>query len=349
MNDTAFIPAHDVRIRYLGRWQTGSTAVTITNGAECAFICTGGTCGLQFDTTAPGMVLPLLAVWIDGIGPFRFSLNLSGFIPILPPVLRSTESTRLQPGVPPERHHIRFMTNINSGYPTATRNWVTQRDGVRFQGLHIARGASLLPLPPLPGSIEFLGDSITAGLRVLYTAASNDDSPAAAAPELNWTESASRALGLRALVNGHGGQGITASATDGTPPALEAFPFVFNGTPWSPRPAPDLVVVYQGTNDSAFSTAQYQAYLSAIRAAYSNAWIVAIVPYLRPAHAVPIRSAVDTLADPRIRFLDYSAAFRDTDTSDGLHFNPAGALAMGQRLVDDIRDLKHTITRDPTP
>jgi lysophospholipase L1-like esterase len=234
-------------------------------------------------------------------------------------------------------HRIRFMANINSGYPVPNHNWTTLRDGVKFRGVELGSRASLLPLAYETRQIEFLGDSITASLRLLY-ATHKVDTPVTSSPETNWTEQTARALGLRAIVNGHGGQGITGGSTDGTPPAQQAFGSVCAGVKWQPETKPEVVVVYQGTNDGAFTAGAYQEYLAVIRRAYPRACIFAVVPFAKANHAPAIRTAVTGLGDPQIFFLDYSLAFNAaTDMSDGLHFNPTGAAKMGARLAGDIR------------
>jgi lysophospholipase L1-like esterase len=101
---------------------------------------------------------------------------------------------------------------------------------------------------------------------------------------------------------------------------------------------PSVVVVYQGTNDPAFTAQQYRDYLALIRSAYPAARIAAIAPYQRPAHVLPIRAAVEALTDPLICFLDYSSAFDAADTGDGSHFNLGGASRMSHRLAGDIRE-----------
>ncbi len=330
---TTHIPADHPGFRYYGRWHPGPTAVTITNGAECEFAYTGDRCVLCFDTTAPGMVYPRIACWIDGEGPVRLPLEASGEVVITPRYHVRPAGEPPYPDVCSNRHHVRVLTNIESGYPVRNENWTTRRDAVRFAGARLAAGAALRPVPGNPRRIEFLGDSLTAGLGILYTAAGRR--MADAAPELNWPELTTRLLGRRALVNGHGGQGITSPSTDGAPVAGAAFPYVYQGVPWQPAIPPETVVIYQGTNDAAVTPDQYAAYLRIIRAAYPAARLVAIAPNRTP-HAPAIRAAVAAVADPRVAFLDYSAAFPEEDTNDGIHFNPGGAIHMGLRLADDL-------------
>jgi len=336
MDTNELVTANNPGFHYYGRWHLGLAATTITNGAECEFAYTGNACALSFDTSAPGMVFPIIAYWIDGAGPFRAPLDASGVVRLAPTYNAKPGATQPCPEVCCDCHLVRFMANVESGYPMRNNNWTTRRDAVKFLGAQLGRGESLPPSPSNPDTIEFLGDSITASLRLLFTA-STPDGPVSSAPEANWTEHASRLLGLRAVVNGHGGQGINCGSTDGAPPANLAFPHIFEGAGWSPSQHPKVVVVYHGSNDGAFTPEQYQSYLATLRAAYPDAQLFAVVPHRANRHAPAIQAAVRAMADRGTNFLDYSDAISLPDLSDGLHLNPGGAVRLGLRLANDIQ------------
>ena len=338
-----FIAANNAGFNYTGRWGgNGSAMETMSNGADCRFSYTGQTCGLSFNVA--GVVkYPIIAYWIDGTGPARALLDSTGAVTITPAYNTAPSGTPPFATVRSNVHDVRFMANIESEYPTLYDNYTNHRDNLKFTGVALNAGGALLTAVPCQDTIEFLGDSITGSLGLLYTASSGYSS-AVAAPEIGWPEKVSQFLGLRAAVNGHGGQGITTAGTDGTPIANSAFGFVYAGTAWNPAYKPRVVIVYQGTNDGSITTNQYQTYLSTIRTAYPAAWIFAVVPYQKPAHITPIQAAVTNLADGKIVYRDYSAAFTvNTDTSDGTHFNPGGAVRMAAKLAGDIRASVPTI------
>lgn len=328
--------------RYTGRWQQGYPAVTVNSGAMLEFIFPGAQCDMLFDLTAMTQ-FPDLLVQVDEAEITRYRLE------------PSSPSIRLCP--PPQAggaaaseaawHLLRCWTIIPS---TDATQWQTLNGACKFLGVRCAQPDAEMPVLPAPAStIEFLGDSITASLRLLYTG--NDwwdeqvqgrpgdwhSCPNQQYPVRNWTWQAARLLGQLAIVTGFGGQGLTTTSTTGAPPAREAFPFVYAGAPWRPAIPPAVVVIYHGTNDPAFSAAQYGDYLQTIRAAYPDAELLALCPHGRPDLAAPICSAVES-AGTHIRFRDYSqGVIAPADTVDGCHLNPTGALRLAVRVANDLR------------
>ncbi len=337
------IPASDSRFVYYGRWNSGAETVTVTNGSACEFSYTGQTCTLNFDVST-SVKYPAIAYWIDNYGPTRATLTSSGTIAITPAYNAAPSGSPPFAAVSNSTHRVRFLASLDSEYPTSYDDWDSQRDALKFTGVTIDSGASLLTLPINPNQIEFLGDSITAGLRTLYIAGSTDG-VGVNAPEIAWPQYVADSLGLKAVVNGHGGQGITTAATDGTPAANAAFPYVNGTTAYSPANQPVVVWIYQGTNDTSFSQAQYQTYLTTVRAAYPSAFIFAVVPYnVTDTRKTAIQSAVSALADAKVFSLDYSTAFSASDTADGTHFNPGGAVKMGMKAASDIISTLSTVS-----
>lgn len=322
-------PANDPDFHYYGRWKSGATAITINNGSECRFAYTGNSLNLLFDvSTVTGGNYPAIAYWVDNVGPTRAALDAAGVVAITP--VHNTISAG--------RHFVRFMANIESGFPVAVDNWASQTDALKFSGASLAAGEDLLTIPENPSTIEFLGDSITAGLRLLYA---GTDGTAVNAPEINWPEYVSQMLGLVTLVNGHGGQSLAGAGTDGTPAANAAFPYVYSGQAWNPTDKPIAVVIYQGTNATA-TQAQYAAYLATIRAAYPKAVVFAVNPY-NVNNFTQISAAV-AAAGSRMYALNYQTALASTDlASDGIHLNPSGAVKLATLLASDIQSRFDTL------
>ena len=341
------VTADNAGFFYSGRWgSSGTTKKSITIGSEFRFAYTGNSCTLCFDTSG-NVHYPGLAIWVDGVLQPRVTLDSSGNVTITPAYNTAPSGTVTGAGLAaPVRsnvHKVRVMVVPYSGYPVAVDNWTTQTDIAIFLGVNIS-GNSLLAAPSSQDPIEFLGDSITGSGRLTFTASSGDG-VAVWNPEIGWPEYVARELNLTPIVTGHGGQGITTVASDSTPVANSAFGFVYSGTAWNPTYKPRVVVVYHGFNDTTFSAATYQAFLTTIRTAYPAAWIFAVVPFqVTGTRQTSIQTAVANLADPRIVYLDYSTAFTvNTDTSDATHFNPGGAVRMAAKLANDIRASVPTI------
>jgi lysophospholipase L1-like esterase len=319
---TPTIAASDAGFVYSGRWgseSAGTERRTMTAGSTCEFDVIGSaTVKLCFDPTV-ALYLPGIAYWIDGAGPTRAYIDNTGLV-TLP--WTGTAS------------HVRFLSIIDPEYPTTHDDWTSQRDALRFLGIQADVGATLGTPPSLPPDIEFIGDSITVGNRVYYTGAG--DGVAVNAPEMSFGILAAASLGLRPILTGHGGQGITVAASDGTPIANSAFPYSYAGKVYAPVAAPRVVFLYYGTNDSTITTSQYQTLLTTVRTAYPQAWIFAAVPVgITGTRRTNIQAAVAAMADAKILYLDYSGL--SVATADGTHPNVVGHVTLGAQVAADLR------------
>jgi len=325
--------ADDAAFLCQGRWNVESRqATTINNGSSVEFGYTGKSCRLVFDVTK-AKILPAIAVWVDGCGPTRVPLDDGGVVSIPAPPASS-----VPPGAKITRHTVRFLGVMDGGYLTKINNWQSLEGAVVFRGVILEPGESLFALPSSAPQIEFLGDSITAGLAMVRDRNLPTYGPPDQYPEGNWPEWTARWLGMRPVVTGFGGQGITHGGTGGVPSAPDAFGFVYQGKEWTPATKPAVVVIYQGTNDSEIQAPQYQAFLSKVRTAYPDAFLFAVVPHDRGKHAAAIQAAVQDSKDPRIFFLDYSQdVIGPADKADSCHLNPGGAVRLATRLAGDIR------------
>jgi lysophospholipase L1-like esterase len=318
--------ADNARFDYVGAWITdGTNRKTVCNGSSINFGFGGNTCDLVFDVTAASIVYPSIAYQVDDEAWQRVVLTSSGYFTINPARTSATSPAA-------NYHRVRVILSIESGYPSANNNYTTLRDACVFKGVSLTSGKNLTKIAPNTNRIEFIGDSLTAGLRVLYT---GSDNPAAGAPEINFPEIVARSLGVMPVVMAHGGQGITTSGTDGFPAATASWRKAASGVDYSPAVEPIAVVIYYATNDSSFSQAQYSALLSAVRTSCPDAIIFAVVPYNQSSKAATIQAAVNA-GDADMVYLDYSAVIVSADTTDGTHQNPGGAVKIATDLASDI-------------
>jgi lysophospholipase L1-like esterase len=318
--------ADNARFDYVGAWiADGTKRKTVCNGSSINFGFSGNRCVCVFDVSAASIVRPSIAYQVDDSAWTRVPLDSTGLFTITPS--RGSSSS------PAANYHtVRLLPSIESGYPSANNNYTTLRDAAVFSGVTLQAGKNLTKIAPNTNRIEFIGDSLTAGLRVLYT---STDNPAAGAPEINWPELVARSLGVMPVVMAHGGQGITTSGTDGFPAATASWRKAASGVDYSPSVEPVAVVIYYATNDSSFSQAQYTALLDAVRASCPNAIIFAVVPYNQSAKAATIQAAVNA-GDANMVYLDYSSVIVSADTTDGTHHNPGGATKIATDLASDI-------------
>lgn len=329
--------ASNLGFNYYGRWQRGTTAVTINSGAFVEFAYAGQECSLVFDVK--GLTrFPAIFVQVDNGTVSRTALAAD--------VSRVT--VKPDPKRAGQRHLVRFWVASHSLYqtPEAGKQWETQDGGCRFLGVKLEDG-DLVPLPYVKEQIEFIGDSITQGLRLLYTGKDDDNGKDNAdtgqqEPFVNWPQLTADRLSVKPVVTGFGGQGLSTPGTCGAPPANAAFPFVFKDVPWVPPVQPKAIVIYQGTNDGIPAPAfqnDYFSYLQSIRKAYPAALILAVCPHNVGRYASAIQSAVTKMVDSRIVFLDYfSGVIAPKETSDGCHLNRDGAVRLAARVTKDLQD-----------
>ena len=344
-NVTVTHDAADPGFSYYGRWHRGRQAITINSGALVEFAYTGNSCTLVFDV-APFTHYPGILVQVDEGPVVKTALSAEvSTIPVTPLYHAPPDGAPPFAAVASNHHLVRFWTACHSLYQTeaAGKQWATLVGGCKFQGINL-NGGSLPPLPYNARQIEFLGDSITQGLRLLYTRADMDGTEpdiGRQMPPLNWPQITASLLGMKPVVTGFGGQGLSVPGTCGTPPAAAAFPYVYDRIEWRPAVHPRLVVIYHGTNDGNLAPRPfhdlYTPYLNAIRQAYPAAAIYAVCPHPTGQFATAIADAVAGQADPAIHFLDYShGVISAAETCDGCHLNPGGAIRLATRLAADL-------------
>lgn len=324
--------ADDPAFNYYGRWQRGATATSINSGAFVEFAYRGQGCTLRFDVG--GFThFPAIFVQVDQ-GPIEKA------------TLARAASTVAVNAVSRGRHRVCWWVGAHSLYLTEAKGqqWTSLVGGCRFEGVDLEEGAAMDALPYATRQIEFLGDSITQGLRLLYAGA--DDDTGQQTPYANWPQYVADLLGMKAVVVGFGGQGVTTPGTCGAPPAEAAFPYVYAGVPWVPPTQPEIVVIYQGTNDPVAASVFEDGcgrYVRAVRAGRPEARIFAVCPHNQGRYAGAIAGSVAVLNDARMHFLDYSnGVIAKEDTSDGCHLNPGGAVRLGIRMAADIQKIAGT-------
>lgn len=333
--------ANDPAFNYYGRWEIGRTpAVTINSGALLEFAYTGERCTLAFDVVG-FTYFPTIFVQVDNGPIIRTALSPTvTAVPVTPPF------AGVAAGSPPyaalcSRHHcVRCWIATHSLYLTdaAGTQWSTLNGGCKFLGVSLEKDA-LLPLPYMTRQLEFLGDSITQGLRLLYTG--TDDDTGRQLPYANWPQLTADLLGVRPVVTGFGGQGLTTAGTCGAPCVNTAFPLLYDGIRYTPPVAPHALVIYHGTNDGVSPCEfeeHYTTLLGTVTRTYPATRIVAVCPHNKTDYASAIRHAVAAQQNRNIHFLDYSAGvIAVEDTCDGCHLNPGGAVRLAVQLANDLQ------------
>ncbi len=327
------VAADHADIRYQGRWgRLGDAMATVNSGSGVLLRFTGRRIAVTFDqatVTQP----PQLYVRLDRGAPVLYTVD------------RDRIDLTVRPGV-----HTLEIT-VKDVDERANRWLPPLRSGLLLTGFRLDPGATTLP-PPAPEDrrIEFLGDSITQGVR-------------AAGPEIGVRGSdatkdyawlTGRALRADFRQVGFGAQGIGRPGGGQVPPAAQTLPFNFAGSPVEPTYVPQAVVVNQGTNDGLASMdpvafqAAYLDYLRQIRATWPDTWIFAMRPF--GGYFAREIAAAAAAVDDHVVYVDTTGWLTATDYTDGLHPTYAGHLRVAHRLGPVIAGrLGWSLGQVPTP
>lgn len=339
------ITADDGKIIYTGRWGlTGSgasaRATTITAGSYLdVYLSSAPTIVVEFDST--GLLstgYPDVVYQVDG-GP------------VTRQTLDSTQQGMKVPIAFPVAglggHWLRvWCAGISEGSTPALNQWTSQQGACIFKDIITGGGAGATLTASTPvNTAEFLGDSIVATVRMLSDCGGGSNSNATCmGAHQSWATQTCTKLGLRCVMSGYGGSGLTVTGSGSVPIANTSFASNYSGSVYSPAQKPIVVVVEQGTNDGGASSGTFQTalttYLQTIRAAYSKA-VIFCVGLPSNTHAADMATVVAAMADSRMFYLNYtSGVFTTTagvDTTDGTHPNLSGSAKIAAKLSSDIQ------------
>jgi len=304
----------DSNLTFAGRWDksSGTTFKSYWGGSYVGARFTGTTVKAKFASPA------IFKVIIDG--KLSMYWQASGTVDLTPTPL------------PNGTHSLQILA------------WYDQHE-LPFQGLVLDDGATTVPdSRPL---IEFIGDSITAGL--LTTEGPSSDYAWQTAERLGAHHTQIAYPGIT-LVDGY-----HRNSTNG--PGMESNYFKLKSQPYcsdeacADNPQWDFtdytakaVVINLGTNDAGMSNgpssekfqSRYTAFLKNVRAKYVNADILVLRPFNGSfwAEAQAAVAARVAAGDAKVHTIDSTGWLnQDTDFKDGLHPNDAGHMKVTEKLV----------------
>ena len=306
-----FISMSDPKIRYLGRWKLSSdgqkASMYFESGLELNF--SGSSIAVNVASDEGGF-----AYSIDG-GDFVEVTSASGFY-------------TLTSGMPSGIHHLKLYGRFENSRP-------------QFSGFMLDSGASL-GVPNTNKTIEFIGDSITAGWI--------GGDGVTGAMKYSHTWQTAEKLGFSYNSVAYGGIALAKPKSDILSMAERYFKTeqyksgetAANWTEWNTsKYKPDYIVINLGTNDSAASDRFNQAYvgfLADLRTAYPNAFIFAMAP-IGGKYRLEINDAVIARynsGDKRVAFINTYGWISGTDTTDAIHPTIEGQKKMAGLLADAI-------------
>lgn len=229
------IEADNPRIQYTGR-------IDFSNPQEPAFSYPGTRIRARFSGSSIAVSLN------DTTGNDYFAISIDGMDY---PVLKTeshTETFYIADKLEGESHIIELVKRTESLCGVAS-----------FTGFTLEKGASLLPLEPIPDKrIEFVGDSITCGYGNLVSTDRPDDYPFSPENEDNtraWGAVAASELTASYISTSYSGRGMYSNLDgnkDLTMPKVykDVYPDLPGRKTWDPAAwEPRIIVINLGTND----------------------------------------------------------------------------------------------------
>ncbi|NUS24455.1 MAG: G-D-S-L family lipolytic protein [Streptomyces sp.] len=306
---------NDRRIAYEGHWgRTAEAAVTVNSGARLSFRFTGGSVHALFDVSS--ITVPAqIHVSVDG-GPKR---------------LYAVDRDDIEIEAPERGSHT-VELSVKDVFSRANRWTPPLETGVMLTGI---RGHLVPQHVRQARQFAFYGDSITQGVMALCEVNTSDCADGTAAyPTL-----VADALHGSLTQVGFGRQGVIQTGNGGVPAARDAYGWNYAGSRADSERRADVIVVNQGTNDTAWGPdefrAAYRAYLTELRTAAPRARILALRPF-NGTHAEDIAAVVAELADRRIEFVDTTdwLSPADGDFNGSVHPSSQGHRKVADRLID---------------
>jgi lysophospholipase L1-like esterase len=319
-------------LHYSGRWniQGGGQATTVNSGSYVIAQFTGTAVTGKFDISVNDKTdMPTVAWRVDNASSWN--------------VAEVAATLSMGSNLPAGVHQI---TVIARGLDENKNRWSPPlASSVTFLGFDVTGGAVQATPRAAQPKLEVFGDSITEGV-IVQGGSYMGHSGQCWQNDAVYSYPTQTGMMLNADYRqvGFGYQGLLKTGDGGVPAANDSFPWVYKGVPrddWQP----DMVVINQGTNDSAKPAATFKAayttFVTTIRTSYPNAKIVALRPF-SGAQAAQIQSAVtaaNAAGDQRVYYVDTTGWLGNGDFNDGLHPNVQGSGKAATALVAAIKKI----------
>jgi lysophospholipase L1-like esterase len=198
----------------------GNSARTINKNAYFRTIFTGSSCVLKLDTTG-----------IVGTPQIGYRLNNGSW------TLVAANTPTIALNVPYTSDQKYLLEVIMATSNQGDSRWFTQTTGIKVIGMVLDSGATITKPLSKPLSL-FYGDSIT-------------DAEGADNAWQGYARTAADLLGYEVGIVAFGSTGLNVSGAGGVPKVTTTYSQIYDGVPRSFTPAPDFIVINEGTNDGA--------------------------------------------------------------------------------------------------
>lgn len=292
----------------------GNVAKTVMPGAYFRFAFGGTTCALQFDTSALTGGFPLLCYRFDNYGSWTTTALSQSMVLTIPAALSAYAN-----------HVLEMYVRETDG---SQSRWSPQAAAVALNGIVLDSGKSIsLPYAkPLKGLV--FGDSITE---------TNPSGTGQGEAASGYARLSADILGAEVGIVGFSYQGFVHIGNGSVPIFGSTYNYQYSGVARSFAPAPDYIVVNQGTNDGASDiTAAATTVFNALLALNTTTNIFVMRPFNGNA-ASYLAAAVSAISNPRLIYVDTSGWWNSANSPDGLHPNTFEHARLAPMLADVIR------------
>lgn len=287
---------------------TATSAKTINSGAYFKTVFSGSTCTLNFDMTGLVAPLPEILYRIDKYGAW-FTAVLAATVVLTIPT--DTSDYASKPG-----HYLEVI--VKSTTETQSR-WTPQTTAVVLTGITLATGG-VLSLPTANQlNLLYYGDSITEGVRTVNGTATNDTDRNDASQ--GWAYRSAELLGAEAGVVGFGATGLITAGSGGVPAITTSYNLLYSGVSRVFTPAPDAIVINEGTNDGVgATTTAVTALLNGLLAATPATTKIIILRPFNGNQAANLQAGIAASTTPaRCIYVDTTGYFTTANSFDALH------------------------------
>jgi hypothetical protein len=309
-------------VQFYGRWDfTGGKAITVYSGSHVTARFMGTGVSARLDLSHSQNPVTTVTWQIDG-GEWK-----EGDV---------KATMQLATGLPAGMHDVVFMAR---GMEELQNRWNPPViAALSFTAFDVEGGALVPTARPNRLKIEFVGDSLTEGVRVVP----DGSDPQHTNGRLAYPCLTAMAMGAEWRQVGFGHQGVLQAGHGNVPKAADSFNWVYATVPRDSWVA-DMVVLNQGTNDrdaspTAFSP-EFAKYLGIIRAGYPQALIFVLRPFggYREAEVKTQTMAKIAAGDARMFYVDTTGWLTAADYTEGLHPNIMGHQKVTAQLTAELR------------
>jgi hypothetical protein len=314
------------QLQFYGRWDltTAGVAITVYSGAYVEAQFNGTGISARLDLSHSQSPVTTVEWQIDGGSWTETDVKAT---------------MQLATGLAPGMHDVVFMVRgteelFNRWNPPVVAS-------LNFLGFDVTGGALVPTARPQRLKMEFIGDSITEGVRVYMN---NATDPWHTNGRLAYPCLTAQVLGAEWHQVGFGHQGVLQAGHGNVPVAADSFDWVYATVKRDPAWVADVVVLNQGTNDrDATSTAfqpAFAKYLDVIRAGYPQALFFVLRPFggYREADIAAVVAAKIAAGDTKMFYVDTTGWLDPTtDYTEGLHPNVMGHQKATAALLVELR------------